>query len=262
MAATAPMSGTMLRKSHAGSWREDSTCTRRSPTGLVTDVIQDDPAISCLISFWAPERHSWQLREVGVGSVGSTSIQRGVDVAIERRRQGPVPIRASRSRRRQRGPASSEGQPRLVRQVAVAIPKDALPSRAQRAQRSRCWWKRPTVDDSGGTREITVEEALQNRTYQDALAGKRMAVREVVKWIIKREAWLEKNAVKRSPPAITHDIAHDPTMRMPALLPWYRSAQRRARGIRQRPRNFPSHGLLRRLSAAEGGQRLTRSVAR
>jgi len=35
-----------------------------------------------------------------------------------------------------------------------------------------------TVDDKGGTREITVEEALQHRTYQDALAGKRMAVRE------------------------------------------------------------------------------------
>ena len=67
-----------------------------------------------------------------------------------------------------------------------------------------------TVDDHGGTREITVEEALQQRTYQDALAGKRMAVREVVKWIIKREAWLEKHAAKGSLPAITHDIAHDP----------------------------------------------------
>ena len=29
------------------------------------------------------------------------------------------------------------------------------------------------VDDRGGTREITVQEALQQRTYQDALAGKR-----------------------------------------------------------------------------------------
>ena len=38
-----------------------------------------------------------------------------------------------------------------------------------------------TVDDGGGTREITVEEALQQRTYRDALAGKRMAQREVLK---------------------------------------------------------------------------------
>ena len=45
-----------------------------------------------------------------------------------------------------------------------------------------------TVDDRSGTREITVEEALQRRTYRDALAGKRMAMREVVKWIMKREA--------------------------------------------------------------------------
>ena len=32
-----------------------------------------------------------------------------------------------------------------------------------------------TVAHHGGTREITMEEALQQRTYRDALAGKRMA---------------------------------------------------------------------------------------
>jgi hypothetical protein len=53
-----------------------------------------------------------------------------------------------------------------------------------------------TVTDRGGTREITVEEALQQRTYQDALAGKRMAMREVMKWIRKREAWLAKHEPK------------------------------------------------------------------
>ncbi len=53
-----------------------------------------------------------------------------------------------------------------------------------------------TIDGQGGTREITVEEALQRRTFQDALAGKRMAVREVMKWIIKREAWLAKHEPK------------------------------------------------------------------
>ena len=42
-----------------------------------------------------------------------------------------------------------------------------------------------TVTDHLGTREITIEEGLQQRTYQDALAGKRMAMREVVKWMIK-----------------------------------------------------------------------------
>lgn len=46
-----------------------------------------------------------------------------------------------------------------------------------------------TVTRNGVEREITMEEALQHRTYQDALAGKRMARREVLRWIEKREAW-------------------------------------------------------------------------
>jgi hypothetical protein len=49
-----------------------------------------------------------------------------------------------------------------------------------------------TVADRGGTRTIPLEQALQQRTYQDALAGKRTAMRQVVQWIIKREAWLAK----------------------------------------------------------------------
>ena len=74
-----------------------------------------------------------------------------------------------------------------------------------------------TVNDASGTREISVEEALQQRTYQDALAGKRMAVREVVKWIIKREAWLAKNTPKPAQP-IRHSTSHDPNNADAALL--------------------------------------------
>jgi hypothetical protein len=55
-----------------------------------------------------------------------------------------------------------------------------------------------TVAHHGGTREITMEEALQQRTYRDALAGKRMAAREVVKWIMKHEAWLAEHEPKAS----------------------------------------------------------------
>jgi hypothetical protein len=50
-----------------------------------------------------------------------------------------------------------------------------------------------TITRNGVEREITMEEALQHRTYQDALAGKRMARREVLRWIEKREAWRAKN---------------------------------------------------------------------
>jgi len=47
-----------------------------------------------------------------------------------------------------------------------------------------------SVTQNGGERELTVEEALQLRTYQDALAGNRAARREVLKMIARRETWL------------------------------------------------------------------------
>jgi hypothetical protein len=75
-----------------------------------------------------------------------------------------------------------------------------------------------TVTDRTGTREITVEEALQQQTYQRALAGVGMAVREVLKWIMKRDTWLAKNAPKASRPAITRRISPDPDNADAALL--------------------------------------------
>jgi len=67
-----------------------------------------------------------------------------------------------------------------------------------------------TVAHGGGTREITMEEALQQRTYRDAVAGKRMAQREVLKWIMTREAWLGKHATRASRSTITRHISPDP----------------------------------------------------
>ena len=75
-----------------------------------------------------------------------------------------------------------------------------------------------TVAHRGGTREITMEEALQLRTYQDAVAGKRMAQREIVKWIIKREAWLAKHAAKASWLPIKRLFSPDPDNADAALL--------------------------------------------
>jgi Family of unknown function (DUF5681) len=59
-----------------------------------------------------------------------------------------------------------------------------------------------TVTKGDKTREISIEEALQQRTFQDALAGKRMAVREVLKWISMREAWFAKQV-----PPLRRDLA-------------------------------------------------------
>lgn len=49
-----------------------------------------------------------------------------------------------------------------------------------------------TVVQNGRAREVTIDEALQHRTYQDAIAGNLAARREVLKMIAKREQALAK----------------------------------------------------------------------
>ncbi|MCW3780366.1 DUF5681 domain-containing protein [Defluviimonas salinarum] len=51
-----------------------------------------------------------------------------------------------------------------------------------------------TITRSGVPQEVSVEEALQHRTYQDAIAGNRSARRDVLKMIAKREQVLAKMA--------------------------------------------------------------------
>lgn len=55
-----------------------------------------------------------------------------------------------------------------------------------------------TITRNGVPQEVSVEEALQHRTYQDAIAGNRAARREVLKMITKREKALAKSAPKPS----------------------------------------------------------------
>jgi hypothetical protein len=47
-----------------------------------------------------------------------------------------------------------------------------------------------TVTRNGVAREVTIDEALQHSTYQDAVAGNRAARREVMKMIARREQYL------------------------------------------------------------------------
>jgi hypothetical protein len=56
-----------------------------------------------------------------------------------------------------------------------------------------------TVSQDGVPRELTVEEGLQHRTYQDAIAGNRSAQHGVLKMILKRE----KRLAARKGPANT-----------------------------------------------------------
>ena len=57
-----------------------------------------------------------------------------------------------------------------------------------------------TVTQNGVERELTVEEALQLKTYQAALKGSKMAVRAVLKMIERREEALALRAAKNEPP--------------------------------------------------------------
>ena len=63
-----------------------------------------------------------------------------------------------------------------------------------------------------------MEEALQHRTYQDAIAGKRMAQREVLKWIRKREAWIAARSVTKGTKKIEVKQSPDPMNALDALL--------------------------------------------
>jgi Family of unknown function (DUF5681) len=74
-----------------------------------------------------------------------------------------------------------------------------------------------TVRD-GMERTVELKEALQQRTYQDAIKGKPMAMREVVKWIKERDAWRTKHERQASPPAVTRHISPDPENADAALL--------------------------------------------
>lgn len=69
----------------------------------------------------------------------------------------------------------------------------------------------------GVQRELTVDEALQQRTFQDALAGNKPAIREVMRWIIKREQWLSRHR-QRPPAIIPQKIRADPENADDALL--------------------------------------------
>jgi Family of unknown function (DUF5681) len=73
------------------------------------------------------------------------------------------------------------------------------------------------VAGRGGTREITAEEALQQRIYQNALAGKAMAIRTVMKWTMEREAWRAKHETKAHKPTLLR-ISPDPDNADAALV--------------------------------------------
>lgn len=74
-----------------------------------------------------------------------------------------------------------------------------------------------TVMQAGKPRELTVEEALQHRTYEDALKGNRSARREILKMIAKREKWLAAKAPTHKPVEVKSECG-DPENANDALV--------------------------------------------
>lgn len=75
-----------------------------------------------------------------------------------------------------------------------------------------------TLTQNGVPRDISVEEALHHRTFQDALAGKRMAIREVLKWIFEREDWLAKHRPQEKQRVVFGETRRDPENADSAML--------------------------------------------
>jgi len=77
--------------------------------------------------------------------------------------------------------------------------------------------RRLTITQGGRQREVTVDEALQHKTYQDAIAGGRIARREVLKMIAKREQALAARQPRPTRPGLRLE-REDPANAEAALL--------------------------------------------
>jgi hypothetical protein len=66
-----------------------------------------------------------------------------------------------------------------------------------------------TILQDGVPREVTVDEALQHKTYQDAVNGNRAARREVLKMIAKREQAITERTLNQLP-SIEQKMEDDP----------------------------------------------------
>jgi hypothetical protein len=73
------------------------------------------------------------------------------------------------------------------------------------------------VSDNGQAQTLSVEEAHELKTYQEALRGSRMAQREILKMIERREAWLSKRRPAPIAREADEEYPDQPTA-TPALL--------------------------------------------
>ena len=78
--------------------------------------------------------------------------------------------------------------------------------------------KKLTITQDGKSREVTVEEALWHKTYQNAIAGDSSAQREVMKMVKKRDAHLVARKAKKPAPRNDVKFVYPPADADEALL--------------------------------------------
>lgn len=78
--------------------------------------------------------------------------------------------------------------------------------------------KRLTVTRNGVPREMTVEEALLHKTYQEAIAGKARAQREIIRLILNRESAQVSKTASKGPVVSVVTEPTDPQNSNEALL--------------------------------------------
>lgn len=99
-----------------------------------------------------------------------------------------------------------KGRPRKIRADPAASAFDVIIE------------KTLTITRDGKMREVTLEEALQHKTYQEAIGGSRMARRQILRMIAKREqAIADRQPVQRSPFTVKMETS-DPDNADDALL--------------------------------------------
>ena len=176
--------------SMAGSRREDLALHPTvKPTALVADAIQDvtrrgelvlDIFLGSGTTLIAAERTGRRFRGIDIDPAY-------VDVAVDRwaAMTGQEPRLAAGDADEQAGRAGNRrSAPGSARARAATRRAGRRPEKPSTGSAFDIVIdKTLTVTQGGVPREVTVEEALQHRTYQDAVAGNRSARREVLKMI-------------------------------------------------------------------------------
>lgn len=87
-----------------------------------------------------------------------------------------------------------------------------------------------TLNENGVERQLSPQDALDHQIFVAAVAGKRKAIRELLKMIKKRDEWIAGNSRKKQQFSLSTPIEHEPKNANDAL---------RVLGIAERDTRWP-----------------------